>query len=151
MARVVVPDRVEAIAADAVDAALAVHRAFGPGLLESAYRECLGIELTSRGHDTQTEQLLPITYRGHTIPKAYRIDLLVDQQLLIELKAVEAIQPIHRVQLTTYLRLRHLPLGLLINFNVPLLKDGLHRVLNLDFQTDSSPLRESSPPSRLRA
>lgn len=148
MGRVVVPEQIEKIASDAIDAALAVHRALGPGLLESAYRECLNLELTARGHHIESEQLLPITYRGHVVSNAYRTDLLVDRQLLIELKAIEAIQPVHRVQLTTYLRLSRLPLGLLINFNVPLLKEGLHRVLNLDFQT---PLRESSPTSRLRA
>ncbi len=148
MGRVVVPEQIEKIASDAIDAALAVHRALGPGLLESAYRECLNLELTARGHRIESEQLLPITYRGHVVSNAYRTDLLVDRQLLIELKAIEAIQPVHRVQLTTYLRLSRLPLGLLVNFNVPLLKEGLHRVLNLDFQT---PLRESSPTSRLRA
>ena len=139
MRQVIVPAPIEALARSAVDAALAVHRALGPGLLESAYRDCLQLELSGRGHDVAREQLLPIRYRGHTIPRAYRIDLLVDRELLIELKAVEALQPIHRVQLTTYLRLLRLPLGLLINFHVPLLKEGLHRILNLDFQTEVSP------------
>jgi GxxExxY protein len=136
MQRVVVPDSIESIARDAVDSALTVHRALGPGLLESAYRDCLYLELTARGRRVDREQLLPITYRGQIIPAAYRTDLLVDEALLIELKAIEAIQPIHRVQLATYLKLQRLPLGLLINFHVPLLKEGLHRVLNLDFQTD---------------
>ena len=136
MRRVVVPDQIEVIARDAVDSALAVHRALGPGLLESAYRDCLQLELSARGHLVEREQILPITYRDQIIPRAFRTDVLVDKSLLIELKAIEAIQPIHRVQLTTYLRLLHLPLGLLINFNVPLLRDGLHRVLNLEFQTE---------------
>ncbi len=139
MLKVVVPAQIEALARSAVDSALAVHRALGPGLLESAYRDCLQLELSTRGHAVEREQLLPIHYRDHTIPRAYRIDLLVDRELLIELKAVEALQPIHRVQLTTYLRLLRLPLGLLINFHVPLLKEGLHRILNLDFQTEVSP------------
>lgn len=154
MARVVVPEQIEAIARDTVDAAIAVHRALGPGLLESAYRDCLQIELTSRGRQVAREQLLSITYHGQVIPRAFRTDLLIDEKLLIELKAVEALQPIHRVQLTTYLRLRHLPLGLLINFHTPLLKDSLHRVLNLDFQTEtagSASLCEPSLSSRLRA
>ena len=138
MQRVVIPEHIEAIARDAVDSALAVHRALGPGLLESAYRDCLHLELKARGHQVDREQLLPITYRDQIIPGAYRTDLLIDKSLLIELKAIEAIQPIHRVQLTTYLRLQRLPLGLLINFHVPLLKDGLHRVLNLEFQTEVS-------------
>jgi GxxExxY protein len=136
MLKVVVPGQIEALARSAVDSALAVHRALGPGLLESAYRDCLQLELSTRGHAVEREQLLPIRYRDHTIPRAYRIDLLVDRELLLELKAVEALQPIQRVQLTTYLRL---PLGLLINFHVPLLKEGLHRILNLDFQTEVSP------------
>jgi len=151
MPRVVVPDQIEAIAAAAVDSALVVHRALGPGLLESAYRDCLQLELTARGHQIDREQVLPITYRDQIIPRAFRADLLIDKTLLIELKAVDAVQPVHRVQTATYLRFLRLPLGLLINFNVPLLKDGLHRVLNLDFQTNSIPLRESSPSSRLRA
>ncbi len=137
MQRVIVPDHIEALARDAVDSALTVHRTLGPGLLESAYRDCLYLELSARGHAVDREQLLPITYRGQIIPRAYRTDLLVAKSLLIELKAIEAIQPIHRVQLATYLRLQRLPLGLLINFHVPLLKDGLHRVLNLDFQTEA--------------
>jgi GxxExxY protein len=138
MKRVVVPDQIEALAREAVDSALAVHRTLGPGLLESAYRDCLQLELTARGHQIDREQVLPITYRDQTIPRAFRTDLLIDKSLLVELKAIEAIQPVHRVQVTTYLRFLRLPLGLLINFHVPLLKDGIHRVLNLDFQTDSS-------------
>jgi GxxExxY protein len=139
MQRVVIPDKIEAVARDAVDAALAVHREFGPGLLESAYRDCLQIELTARGHRVDREQLLPITYRGEIIPRAFRTDLVIDQSLLIELKAIEAVQAIHRTQVATYLRLLRLPLGLLINFHVPLLKDGLHRVLNLHFQQEIIP------------
>jgi GxxExxY protein len=151
MQRVVVPENIELLARDAVDSALTVHRALGPGLLESAYRDCLFLELIARGHHVDREQLLPITYRDQVVPRAYRTDLLVDQSLLIELKAVESIQAIHRVQLTTYLRLQRLPLGLLINFNVPLLKDGLHRVLNLDLQTEVPSFANLRPPSRLRA
>ncbi len=133
MKRVQVPERIESLAREAVDSALAVHRALGPGLLESAYRDCLQLELTARGHHLDREQILPLTYRGQTIPRAFRIDLLVDQSLLLEL---EAVLPVHRVQLATYLRLIKQPLGLLINFNVLLLKDGITRVLNLDFQTE---------------
>ena len=153
MQRVVVPEHIEEMARDAVDSALTVHRTLGPGLLESAYRDCLQLELSARGHHVDREQVLPITYRGQIVPRAYRTDLLVDRLLLIELKAIEAIQPVHRVQLSTCLRLQRLPLGLLINFNVPLLKDGLHRILNLDFQTEvpASSLANLGAPSRLRA
>jgi GxxExxY protein len=147
MSEVRVPEETEALATAVVNAAFAVHRALGPGLLESAYHECLGIELSLAGLRVQREQLLPLNYRGHVIQNAYRIDLLIDDQLLVELKQVEAIQAIHRVQVTTYLRLLKLPLGLLINFNVPLIKDGITRVLNLDFRSASPALA----PSRLRA
>src|SRR5438046_772778 len=103
MKRVVVPDHIEAIARDVVDAALTVHRTLGPGLLESAYRDCLYLELVARGHEVERELLLPINYRGQIVPRAYRIDLLVDKSLLLELKAIDALPPIHRVQLKTYL------------------------------------------------
>lgn len=132
--RVHIPADTEVLARDVVDASLAVHRALGPGLLESTYRDCLAIELSSRGHQIEREKSLPITYRRTTIPNAYRVDLLLDQKLLIELKAVESLETIHRVQVATYLNLLELPLGLLINFNVPLIKDGIHRVLNLQFR-----------------
>lgn len=134
--RVFVPADVELIAQAAVDAALTVHWTLGPGLLESAYRDCLAIELSARGHHVDRELAFPISYRGHTVDRAFRADLLIDGKLLIELKAVEALQAVHRVQLNTYLRLLHLPLGLLINFNVPLIKDGTHRVLNLGFRDE---------------
>jgi GxxExxY protein len=135
MKQVVVPEEIERLAAQTVNAALTVHRTLGPGLLESAYQECLAIELSLAGLRFDREKILPLTYRGHSIENAYRLDLIVNGQLLVELKAIEAIQPIHRVQVTTYLKLLKLPLGLLINFNVPLIKDGITRVLNLDFQS----------------
>jgi GxxExxY protein len=148
MSEVRVPEEIEALATVVVNAAFAVHRSLGPGLLESTYHECLGIELSLAGLRVQREQVLPLTYRGHVIQNAYRLDLIVNDQLLVELKTVDAIHPIHRVQVTTYLRLLKLPLGLLINFNVPLIKDGVTRVLNLDFRRPASPILA---PSRLRA
>jgi GxxExxY protein len=93
------------------------------------------IELGLRGLQLEREKILPLIYRGQTVENAYRLDLLINGTLLVELKTVESIQPIHRVQTTTYLKLLKLPLGLLINFNVPLIKDGINRVLNLDFQS----------------
>ncbi len=134
MKKVVIPDEIEHLAAQTVNAALTVLRSIGPGLLESAYQECLAIELSLAGLKLEREKMLPLTYRGQAIENAYRLDLIINRQLLIELKAVEAIRPIHRVQVTTYLKLLKLPLGLLINFNVPLIKYGITRVLNLDFQ-----------------
>ena len=144
MSKEVVPQDIEALAAATVQAALAVHRALGPGLLESAYQECLAIELTEAGCQCEREKVLPLTYRGRAIDHAYRLDLIIDGRLLVELKAVDAIQPIHRVQVTTYLKLLKLPLGLLINFNVPLIRDGITRILNLDLRTPSLPPLASS-------
>ena len=135
MKQVIVPEETERLARETVDAALAVHRAFGPGMLESAYQECMEIELKLRGFAVAREVTLPLEYRGQVVSNAYRLDLIVNKLLVVELKAVESILPVHRVQVTTYLKLLKVPLGLLINFNVPLIKDGITRVLNLDFQT----------------
>lgn len=157
MKQVVVPDEIETLASQTVSAAFAVHKALGPGLLESAYQECLQIELALVGLTIEREKPLPLIYRGHAIDNAYRLDLIINGKLLVELKAIEAVQAIHRVQVTTYLKLLQFPLGLLINFNVPLIKDGITRVLNLNFQSNiESPTREQAPqetlaPSRLRA
>jgi GxxExxY protein len=148
MSQVHVPADIETLATTVVNAAFAVHKSLGPGLLESAYHECLAIELSLAGVQCQRELSLPLTYRGHVVLNSYRVDMIVNEVLLIELKAIDAVQPIHRVQTTTYLRLLKLPLGLLINFNVPLIRDGITRVLNLDFRGDTSPTLASS---RLRA
>ncbi|MEO7598010.1 MAG: GxxExxY protein [Opitutus sp.] len=144
MSEVRVPEEIEVLATTAVNAAFTVHRALGPGLLESAYRECMAIELSIAGLSVKGEQVLPLNYRGHAIQNAYRLDLLVNEKLLIELKAVDGIQAIHRVQTTTYLRLLKLPLGLLMNFNVPLIKDGINRVLNLDFRLPVNPITDAA-------
>ena len=155
MSEVRIPAGIESVATAAVDAAFAVHRALGPGLLESAYHECLAIELNARGHQLVREHSIPLIYRGQIVANAYRADMIVDGKLLLELKAIDSLQPIHRVQVTTYLRILRLPLGLLINFNVPLIKDGIHRVLNLDFRDDQTGSTVSALPpvasSRLRA
>jgi GxxExxY protein len=135
MKQVMVPAEIEALAAQTVSAAFAVHRTLGPGLLESAYQECLQIELALAGLQVEREKILPLVYRGHAIDNAYRLDLIINAKLLVELKAIDGVLPIHRVQVITYLKLLQLPLGLLINFNVPLLKDGITRVLNLNFQS----------------
>ena len=135
MMQVVVPSEIENLASQVVNAALAVHRTLGPGLLESAYEECMAIELIHAGLHVERQKTVPLIYRGRTIDAAYRLDLIVGDRLLVELKAIEALLPVHRVQVATYLRLLHLPLGLLINFNVPLIKDDIHRVLNLEFQS----------------
>jgi GxxExxY protein len=141
MKQVVISEQIEALARDTVNAAYTVHRTLGPGLLESAYQQCLAIELNYLGIPAEREKVLPLVYRGQPVETAYRLDLIIAGQLLIELKAVESVLPIHHAQVVTYLKLLRLPLGLLINFNVPLIKNGITRVLNLDFQTEVKPAR----------
>ena len=118
-----------ALSARASAAALDVHRELGPGLLESAYLSCLVHELRSRGQRVETEVPLAVTYRGMRLECGYRLDLLVERTLSIELKAVRVLEALHTAQLLTYFRLTGQPLGLLINFNVPVLKPGVRRVL----------------------
>jgi len=108
-------------------AALEVHRYLGPGLLESAYEECLCHELRLRGLSFQRQVDLPVEYKGLKLDCGYKIDLLVQDEVILELKAVEKLLPIHQAQLLTYLKLAHKTVGLLINFNVPLLTQGIIR------------------------
>ncbi len=124
-----VPAFVEAIARSAVDAALAVHRALGPGLLESTYETCLAHELETRGHSIARQVGLPVVYDTVKLEIGYRVDLLIDDAVIIEVKAVETVTPLHEAQLLTYLRLSNRRLGLLINFHVPLLKNGIKRMV----------------------
>ena len=113
-----------------IDAALAVHRVLGPGLLESAYEACLAHELGLRSIRVQRQVELPVLYRGMRLDVGYRIDLLVDDSLIVEVKAVSRVLPIHEAQLLSYLRLSRRRVGLLLNFNVDLLRNGIQRVLN---------------------
>lgn len=110
-----------------IGAAIEVHKTLGPGLLESAYEECLCHELTLRGISFERQKPLPVEYKGVKLNCGYRLDLFVEGTVVVEIKAVEAIQPIHESQLLTYLKLGRWKLGLLINFNVPVLKDGIRR------------------------
>lgn len=110
-----------------IDAAITVHRELGPGLLESVYEECLAYELTDRGLSVLRQQAVPIIYREIAFECGYRLDLFVEERVIVELKAVEEILPIHKAQLATYMKLAKVDLGLLLNFNVPLLKDGIVR------------------------
>ena len=121
---------IEAIAHEVVDSAVKIHRALGPGLLESAYQKCLTYELRQRGLQVDCEVTLPIVYDGQTIDVGYRIDMLVEGCVVVENKAADQLLPIHQAQLLTYLKLRQLKLGLLINWNVRLIKDGIKRILN---------------------
>jgi GxxExxY protein len=149
MNKVAIPQDIEALARATVHAALTVHRSLGPGLLESAYSECLSIELAAAGISMEREKVLPLVYRGRPVESAYRVDLIVGHKLLVEIKAVESLAPVHTAQVITYLKLLDLPLGLLINFNVPLIKDGIHRVLNLTHR-DTAPSGSSLAPLPLR-
>ena len=121
------------ITQETIGAAIEVHRKLGPGLLESAYRKCLCQELTLRGIPFQTELKLPLEYKGIHLEAGYRLDILVAGLVVVEVKAVAALAPIHEAQLLTYLRLGGWRVGLLINFNNVLLKDGIRRkVLNFE-------------------
>jgi len=112
-----------------VGAAIEVHRHLGPGLLESAYEECLCRELVLRGLRVERQKPLPLSYKGVKLDCGYRMDLVVEDRVLIEVKAVEALAPIHEAQVLTYLRLTGVRVGLLINFNVSVLKQGLTRLV----------------------
>ena len=113
-----------------VDAAIEVHRALGPGLLESAYEACLLHELRKRDLTVEAQVPLPIVYDSVHLEIGYRIDLLVEDTIIVELKACESIAPLHRVQLLSYLKLSKKPLGLLLNFHAPLMRDGIVRMKN---------------------
>ena len=113
-----------------IGAAISVHKELGPGLLESAYEACLAYELAERKLRIERQKSLPITYRGVQLDCGYRIDLLVESQVVVELKAVENLEPIHEAQLLSYLKLSRCEVGLLINFNVKVLKDGIRRFVN---------------------
>jgi len=110
--------------------AIAVHKALGPGLLESAYRACLIAELRAAGLRADVEVRLPIAYRGVTIECGYRIDIIVEGTVILAIKAISAILPIHEAQLVTYVKLAHKPIGLLLNFNVTMMKNGIVRKAN---------------------
>ena len=126
------PAHVNEITRDIIGAAIEVHRHLGPGLLESAYHECLARELVVRGIPFQRERPLPLEYKGIRLECGYRIDLLIAGLVAVEVKAIEAIAPVHEAQLLTYLRLGGWQVGLLINFNVVVLKNGIcRRVLGL--------------------
>lgn len=124
--------RINEITGEIISAGISVHRVLGPGLLESAYQQCLYQELTLRGIPFEREVPIPVEYRGVRLDCGYRLDLLVAGRVVVEVKAIEAIAPIHEAQLITYLRLGGWHVGLLMNFNVVVLKDGIRRrVLDL--------------------
>ena len=115
-----------------VDISFRIHCELGPGLLESAYESCFAHELSLIGLPYERQRKVPLHYKGLQIESGYRADFLIDQELLVEIKTVDQIIPIHQAQLITYLKLLRKPLGLLINFNEVLIKDGIHRILNVN-------------------
>lgn len=119
----------EELARQIVDAAFRVHYALGPGLLESAYEMCLCREFQMREINFQRQVSMPVVYEGLRLESGYQLDLLVGGEVIVELKAVEELLPVHKAQLLTYLKLTQKQLGLLINFNVPKIKDGIHRFI----------------------
>jgi len=118
------------ITGEIIGAAIEVHRELGPGLLESAYEQCLCHELSLRGLAFQRQVDLPVVYKGIRLDCGYRMDVVVEETVVVELKTVDKLLPIHDAQLLTYLKLYRRQLGLLLNFNVPVLKDGLKRIVN---------------------
>jgi GxxExxY protein len=113
-----------------IGCAIRVHRALGPGLLESTYKRCTAHELRLASCQVDEEVALPLQYRDLTIERAYRVDMIVNDTVVVEIKAVDRVQPLHEAQVLTYLRLTGCPVGLLINFNSHLLKDGVRRFVN---------------------
>ena len=126
-----------------IGAAIEVHKELGAGLLESAYEYCLKTELEHQGFKVETQVDLPLFYKGAPTGKYYRIDMLVEDTVIIELKAVDKLLPIHEVQLVTYMKLTGKVLGLLINFNVPVLKEGIKRKINARIEYNGiKPIRD---------
>lgn len=123
-------ERANSLSNKIIGAAIEVHRLLGPGLLESAYEECTCRELYLQDVPFERQIPLPVDYKGTKLDCGYRLDVVAGKLVIVEFKAVEKIEPIHEAQLLTYLRLTNLWLGLLINFNVPILKDGIKRIVN---------------------
>ena len=122
-----------------IGACIEIHRELGPGLLESAYEECLCCELAQRGIRFERQKPLPVKYKNVSLDCGYRLDLVIEGKIILELKTVEQLLPIHEAQLLTYLKLSGLTLGLLINFNVPVLKSGIKRIANNFIDSSASP------------
>jgi GxxExxY protein len=118
-----------------IGAAIEVHRHLGPGLLESAYRDCLAFEISQVGLYVEREKVLPLKYKGIILNQGYRLDLIIENKVVLELKTVEELTDVHHAQMVTYLKLGNYPLGLLINFHSKILKDGLRRVIHSNFES----------------
>jgi GxxExxY protein len=126
---IALPSHMDDLAGELVDSAFKVHQTLGPGLLESVYEACVGIELTKRGISYETQATIPLVYEGVKVEGGFRLDMLVEKSIVLEIKAVDKLLPIHQSQLLTYLKLSNLRLGLLINFNVLMFKEGVKRII----------------------
>ena len=118
------------LSSEIIGAAIEVHKALGPGLLESAYEECLCHEMNLQGISFEKQKPLPVSYKGIKLDCGYRLDVVVEDAIILELKSCEKIEPIHKAQLLTYLKLTELNLGLLLNFNTTVMRDGIVRIVN---------------------
>ena len=141
-----------------IGAAIEIHRSLGPGLLEAVYEECLAREFTLRTIPFERQKPIPLVYKDLKLECGYRLDFLVNGRIVVEIKSIEAIAPIHESVMLTYLRLSESPLGLLINFNVPILKDGIRRFVwhyqekdNAEAQSDAEVRREGEDPTHSNA
>lgn len=123
-------ERLNGITESIIGAAIKAHRVLGPGLLESAYQACTAFELVESGHKVEIQKELPIVYRGVRLDCGYRLDMLVDELVIVEIKAIDRLAPIHDAQLLSYLKLSGCKVGLLINFNVIVLKSGIRRIVH---------------------
>jgi GxxExxY protein len=123
-------ERYNQLTAEIIGCAMEVHKQLGPGLLESAYMKCLRYELESKNISFTTEQILPLKYKGSEKIGVYYMDFLIEDHIVLEIKSVEAIHEIHRAQLLTYMKIGNYKLGLILNFNVKIMKDGIHRYVN---------------------
>lgn len=121
---------INSLSSKIIGAAIEVHKTLGPGLLESAYEECMSYELALRGSSFERQKALPVIYKGKKLDCGYRLDMVVENAIILELKSCEKIEPIHKAQLLTYLKLSGLTVGLLLNFNVPVMRDGIVRIVN---------------------
>ena len=133
-------EKLNKVAEKIIGVAMDVHRALGPGLLESAYEACMAFDLSQKGLMVEQQKPIPIMYRDVKLECGYRLDLVIEKSVIVELKAVEKIMPIHKAQLLSYLKLSGCKIGLLINFNTEILKDGIKRVVN-KFPDSQRPLR----------
>ena len=124
------PTELNEITGKVIELSIKVHKALGPGMLEGAYEICLMHELVKQGFNVERQKKLPIVYDGVRLDAGYRLDLIVNKSVIVEVKAVERLHPVHEAQLLSYLRMTGIKLGLLINFNMKLLRDGVKRVVN---------------------